>query len=545
MKRILFALTLLTLVFAAAPRAQAVDVSFDFFYNNISGGSWIEVADYGYCYQPDVVVSNSRWRPYTDGYWAYTDLGWTWVSYEDFGWATYHYGRWVRLADQGWVWAPGRDRDLEWGPAWVSWRTGGDYVGWAPLPPEVTISGRAITGRVDAEFDIGPGYYNFVEVRYIGEPVLRERVVDVSQNVTYIQQTVNVTNITYKDNRVYNYGPDINVINTRATRPIQRLKLETQENVDLNMAAKSGALTKVQGDRLVVAAPMKITKPSQLPPPPRLKAKVQQVKVDKGWSVVADPKVQTELKQKMKTEDASKGQMTAGTPATGQAAAGASPAGSASPMASVSPAGSPGASPLTSPSEAGKRGHKGKPGEKVQPTVGGSPAGSPGAETSQAASPAEFGKGKKGRRGQQFQQGAAGGESPAAAMSPRSESSPASTPLGMERGKKGRRGDMQTTPMESTTGVPVGASQSTIQPGEQGQGKKGRRFESPTGSEPAAGTATEMQSQGGGGKNKGRGQTLAPSGAQPGAPAGEQAQGKGEGKKKAAEGAPSPVPSPQ
>jgi len=92
-------------------------------------------------------------RPYSDGYWAYTDVGWTWVSYEDFGWATYHYGRWTRLRDRGWFWVPGR----EWGPAWFSWRTGGDYVGWAPLPPrgrDEDYDNRPINGQVDVEFDI-------------------------------------------------------------------------------------------------------------------------------------------------------------------------------------------------------------------------------------------------------------------------------------------------------------------------------------------------------------------------------------------------------
>jgi len=301
MKRTLFALTMLALVLPAASRAQAdVEVNFDFFYNNVSGGSWIEVGDYGYCWQPDVAVSNTSWRPYTDGYWAYTDLGWTWVSYEDFGWATYHYGRWVRLADQGWVWAPGRDSELEWGPAWVSWRTGGDYIGWAPLPPEVTVTeGGFIGGRIDADFDIGPAYYNFVELRYIGEPVLRERIFEPSRNVTYIQQTVNVTNITYKNKVVYNYGPDVNVVNKYSTRPIQRLRLERQENVDPSVAAKSGAF-KVQGDKLVVASPMRIKKPAQLPPPPNIKTKVAQAKVDKGWSVVGDERAQSELKQKIK-----------------------------------------------------------------------------------------------------------------------------------------------------------------------------------------------------------------------------------------------------
>src|SRR5439155_12885000 len=103
MKRTLIALLILAGVAAGFHSARADDVSVDFFYNNLSGGSWIEVGDYGYCWQPDVAVDNNDWRPYSDGYWAYTDDGWTWVSYEDFGWATYHYGRWAHLTDVGWV----------------------------------------------------------------------------------------------------------------------------------------------------------------------------------------------------------------------------------------------------------------------------------------------------------------------------------------------------------------------------------------------------------------------------------------------------------
>src|SRR5438876_5167394 len=191
MKKILFALTILACVLSALSQVRAADVSVDFIYNNLSGGNWVDVEGYGYGWQPDIAVSDPNWRPYSDGYWAYTDYGWTWVSYEDFGWATYHYGRWTRLADYGWVWVPGRDADLEWGPAWVSWRTGDQYVGWAPLPPETIgiVERGPITGAIDVEFDVGPAYYNFVDVRYIGEPVLRERIIEPTQNVTYIQQT--------------------------------------------------------------------------------------------------------------------------------------------------------------------------------------------------------------------------------------------------------------------------------------------------------------------------------------------------------------------
>lgn len=291
-------------MFPALRQAEAVDLSIDFFYDNIGdGGSWVEVADYGYCWQPTVAVSNRSWRPYTDGYWAYTDVGWTWVSYEDFGWATYHYGRWVRLRGRGWIWVPGR----EWGPAWVSWRTGGDYVGWAPLPPrgtgEVIYDSRPITAQVDIDFDIGPSYYNFIDVRYIGEPVLRERIFAADQNVTYITRTVNVTNITYRDNQVYNYGPDYNTLSRYSTRPIQRLSLQREANVDPLAAARSRSLMKVQGDRLVIAAPQTLQKSATTVAPKVVKEKITQAPVERGWEGVSDQKAQADLKQKMKAED--------------------------------------------------------------------------------------------------------------------------------------------------------------------------------------------------------------------------------------------------
>ena len=51
---------------------------------------------------------------------------------------------------------------------------------------ETSDDDRPISGQVDIEFDIGPAYYNFVDVRYIGEPVLRERIFEPHLNITYI-----------------------------------------------------------------------------------------------------------------------------------------------------------------------------------------------------------------------------------------------------------------------------------------------------------------------------------------------------------------------
>ncbi len=303
MKKLLSAFTLMAaLLSPLSARAQdPADVSLDFFYDNLSGqGDWIDVANYGYCFQPAVALDNPNWRPYADGYWAYTDAGWTWVSYEDFGWATYHYGRWTQLDDYGWVWVPG----YEWAPAWVSWRTGGDYVGWAPLPPDVeqVYEGSAITGQVDLQYDIGPQYYNFIDVRYIGEPVLRDRIFAPARNVTIINRTVNVTNITYNKVVVYNGGPNYDRLNRYSARPIPQLSLQRENNFGGGQAATGRNFNHVNGNQLIVVAP-KIRKSSQPIAPKQVKTKVAQPKVQRGWQGIEN---RAQLQAEMKEEDPKK-----------------------------------------------------------------------------------------------------------------------------------------------------------------------------------------------------------------------------------------------
>jgi hypothetical protein len=94
----------------SASRGVAADVSVSVFYDALEPhGEWIEVSDYGYVWTPRGV--DADWRPYTDGQWAYTDAGWTWVSEEPYAWAVYHYGRWANIERVGWSWVP----DTEWG----------------------------------------------------------------------------------------------------------------------------------------------------------------------------------------------------------------------------------------------------------------------------------------------------------------------------------------------------------------------------------------------------------------------------------------------
>ncbi|HYV86782.1 MAG TPA: DUF6600 domain-containing protein, partial [Patescibacteria group bacterium] len=141
---------------APAPPPGAQDQPF---YPDLSPyGDWVYVSGPGWVWSPDNMPAD--WRPYQLGHWVLTDYGWTWASDEEFGWAVYHYGRWHNDGAYGWVWVPG----TEWGPAWVAWHEGGGYVGWAPLPWQV--SWQAGVGLdwsgVNVNVVLGPSAWYFV-----------------------------------------------------------------------------------------------------------------------------------------------------------------------------------------------------------------------------------------------------------------------------------------------------------------------------------------------------------------------------------------------
>ncbi len=125
-------------------------------------GQWVDDAQYGQVWVPSVAEVGADFTPYySNGQWTLSDYGWTWVSNHSWGWAPFHYGRWMQLGGRGWSWIPGR----VWGPAWVHWRTGGGYVGWAPLPP------RGV--RINPPtFGVRGHYWNFVAENQLTAPRL-------------------------------------------------------------------------------------------------------------------------------------------------------------------------------------------------------------------------------------------------------------------------------------------------------------------------------------------------------------------------------------
>lgn len=172
------------------------DVSYQTFYDELSPhGRWIDYPQHGYVWVPNGIRD---FRPYeTGGHWVWTDgYEWMWVSDYSWGWAPFHYGRWLHDPFYGWVWVPG----YEWAPAWVAWRDGGDYYGWAPLRPGISIS-------------IGFGSYNppvdywcFAPRRYITSRNIGRHYIDRSRNVTIINNTTIINNYSRRNN-VFVNGP--------------------------------------------------------------------------------------------------------------------------------------------------------------------------------------------------------------------------------------------------------------------------------------------------------------------------------------------------
>jgi hypothetical protein len=193
------------------PPAVVIQAVSEFYQPLAPYGRWVVVGSYGRCWIPAHVEVG--WRPYANGYWQRTDAGWYWVSEEPWGWATYHYGRWDFHAEFGWIWVP----HTQWAPAWVSWREGGGYVGWAPLRPSFALNVSVGTAVREPAFESRA--FVFVERRRMLEPVRPHTV--IVNNTTIINKTVNITNVKVVNKTVINEGPHPEVIERESGKKVR------------------------------------------------------------------------------------------------------------------------------------------------------------------------------------------------------------------------------------------------------------------------------------------------------------------------------------
>ena len=195
-------------------------------------GSWVEVDGYGRCWRPTVVTYDSDWRPYCDrGRWVYTDCGWYWDS--DYSWgATFHYGRWFHHARHGWCWYP----DTEWAPSWVTFRSGGDYCGWAPLPPLAVFRPgagffyRGASVSVGFSFGLDADCFTFVGADRFCERRPRDFRADRNHATQIFNQTTVINNYGNHNTTIINNGIAVDRVGRGDRNPIRPVEVGSLPN---------------------------------------------------------------------------------------------------------------------------------------------------------------------------------------------------------------------------------------------------------------------------------------------------------------------------
>jgi hypothetical protein len=236
-------------------------------------GQWLELSPYGTVWRHTVVMD---WQPCTNGQWMWTNLGWTWVSYEPFGWATYHYGWWVWDFAWGWVWIP----DYEWHPARVDWIIYDDYIAWAPLPPPDGFIGDPWTWSdcdcwhvvpIDHFTDDNVGRH---VIRYKDRRAIRERssIIYHEPDVTLVQTGTNRTIVPIKIELV-RASKDARVEKIRLPREQARAVARHQQATEkairpVERRTQPPALQESTRDNPPPEPPARMEQPKKEPAPP-------------------------------------------------------------------------------------------------------------------------------------------------------------------------------------------------------------------------------------------------------------------------------------
>ncbi|MGO9852275.1 MAG: DUF6600 domain-containing protein [Steroidobacteraceae bacterium] len=218
-------------------------------------GRWMNTPEYGPVWTPVVVAAG--WAPYRFGHWVWiAPWGWTWVDDAPWGYAPFHYGRWVSCGGS-WCWIPGpRGSRPVFAPALVAW-TGG-----LPAPP-------GSVARNIGWFPLGPR-----EVYAPAYPVSNGYLVNVNTANTTITSEAYITNVYQK--RVTNIRY-VNGTSTAATTVPQNVFISAQAVARHTLPVTAAALAAMTVAAAAPAiAPIRQsvlgsgTGPKANPPPPAL-----------------------------------------------------------------------------------------------------------------------------------------------------------------------------------------------------------------------------------------------------------------------------------
>ena len=122
--------------------------------------------------------------------------------------------------------------DTQWGPAWVTWRSGGNYYGWAPMEPGISIS-VAFGGTYQAPVT----RWVFVKNRDLDRPNVHNYSVNQTNNVTIINNTRVIQNTRQGGQRNVTYvtGPDRDEVQKIKGRPINQVIVQDYDRPGQDM----------------------------------------------------------------------------------------------------------------------------------------------------------------------------------------------------------------------------------------------------------------------------------------------------------------------
>jgi hypothetical protein len=163
---------------ASSPSAQYVSRDIPGYDDLDNAGTWQQEAAYGPVWYPADVSSD--WAPYRNGSWVWVEpWGWTWIEQESWGYAPFHYGRWVNVNSR-WGWMPG--------PVAVR-----PYYA-----PALVVFVNGSSFGAQAWFPLGPGEAYYPSYRH-GDDYFRRVNVTNMRNVTSVAVNVNVNTINYRN----------------------------------------------------------------------------------------------------------------------------------------------------------------------------------------------------------------------------------------------------------------------------------------------------------------------------------------------------------
>jgi hypothetical protein len=212
-------------------------------------GGWRPVPEYGTVWFPHVTVVN--WAPYRYGHWAWiSPWGWTWVDDAPWGFAPFHYGRWVSVRG-AWGWVPCPPPVVAvayvrpvYAPALVAWvggphfsvgigigGGGGVNVGWFPLGPREVYM---------PSYHVSRAYVNNVN---ISNTTVNQTVINNYYNTTVVNKNVNVNNVRYANQNVAGGVTATSGQNFTSARPVGSNQIRVNQREIVSAPVVAGAPT--------------------------------------------------------------------------------------------------------------------------------------------------------------------------------------------------------------------------------------------------------------------------------------------------------------